>query len=143
VARFYETHDSILNSTEREAEHQIVSLEAIRMEVINSSDSKLKKMFRQEIKLIIEQATLEVDSANLPNWLLDGHFKYANLIANSDNVIEDQIPVSLVSARDAQLRPEGMNEDTRECISISIRGSLVTIQALGDPVFIQENALQD
>jgi len=87
VARFYETHDSILNSTEREAEHQIVSLEAIRMEVINSSDSKLKKMFRQEIKLIIEQATLEVDSANLPNWLLDGHFKYANLIANSDNVM--------------------------------------------------------
>lgn len=143
MARFYEIHDSILNGIERDSEHLIVRLRAIRTEVTNSNGSETMKMFRQEIKLVIEQGTFEVDSPNLPNWLLDGHFKYASLIADSEDLLEDLIPVSLVSARDVQLRLEGMNEDTQEYIAIAISGSLMTLHQLGDPAFIQENTLRD
>jgi hypothetical protein len=81
---------------------------------------------------------MEVDSSNLPKWLLNGSYKAAYQIANAEDIEKDSIPASLVRADEIELQLEGMNEDTHEYVTIKIRGKSMSIAFLGEPEFLQD-----
>jgi len=137
VPRIYEIHDSILHGIDREDAQVTVNLCAIRTE-FDESASVPGRAYRQEIKLTLKETTIEIDSGNLPNWLLNGHFRYSRCTATSADIVDDEIPVSLTRAADVNLRLEGMNEDTQEYITIQINARSMTLEVLGEPEFIQE-----
>jgi hypothetical protein len=137
MPKIYEIHDTILHSIDREDAQVVVRLRAIRTEFDESGDSS-SRCYRQEVKLLFKSAVMETDSQNLPNWLLDGSFACERCTADSADIVEGVFPASLTHATNVDVRLEGMNEDTQEYISIQIHAPIMTLEALGEPEFIQE-----
>jgi hypothetical protein len=138
MAAFFEIHDSILKGIAWNGAQLRLSLRAVRDEWTEEIGVGLGKTYYQEIRLEIESAQMEVDSPNLPIWLLSGSYKAANQIANAEDIDRDSIPVSLVRADEIELQLEGMNEDTQEYITIKTRGESMSIAFLGEPEFLQD-----
>lgn len=138
MAKIYEFHDSILHAIERHEERLLVKLRATRTEFDEPNLSGMSKLYCQEIKLILDDATIEVDSSTLPNWLLDGAFKAEESTADAEDRVGDEIPVSLRQASGVELRLEGMNEDTHEYITIKIKAASLSIESIGEPEFLLE-----
>jgi hypothetical protein len=137
MAAFFEIHDSVLKGISENGSRVSLHLRAIRDEWDGELGVGLGKTYTQEVNLNIENAQMEVDSPNLPNWLLNGSYEAGNQIANGEDIEEDCIPCSLVRADKIELQLEGMNEDTQEYITIKLRGESMSIEMLGEPEFLQ------
>jgi hypothetical protein len=138
MAAFFEIHDSILKGVAWNGTQLSLSLRAVRTEWAEELGVGLGKTYYQLIRVDIENAQMEVDSPNLPNWLLNGSYKAASQIANAEDIEEDSIPASLVQASGIELQLEGMNEDTHEYITIKARGRSMSVAFLGEPEFLQD-----
>jgi hypothetical protein len=138
MAAFFEIHDSQLRSISWNASQLCLTLHAVRDEWSERIGFGTGKTYYQDIELLIQDAKMEVDSPNLPNWLLNGSYKAANQIADAEDIEEDCIPCSLERADDIELQFEGMNEDTQEYIIIKIQGKSMSIAFGGDPQFLQD-----
>lgn len=137
MTRFYEFHDSILKGIQQIDGDLCVSLRAIRTEWEDQDHEIGEKVYSQEIRLLLHKATMELDSENLPNWLLDGSYQaMATSVSNEKDIQVDLIPVSLVRGDHVQLRMEGMNEDTEEYISLLIKAESMKLEFVGEPELI-------
>lgn len=138
MAEFYEFHDSILNKVEWNQQRLVLHLSALRTVWPQSPGEGEASIFRQEIQIMIEDASMEVDSDNVPNWLLDGSFQAGSQEAEAEDTYYDLIPASLSRADNVQLRLEGMNEDTHEYIVMQICGKSMSIAPLGGAEFMRK-----
>ena len=137
MPRIYEIHDTILHGIDRGDAQLVVNLCAIRTEFDESGGSP-SRLHKQEVRLTFRDAVMETDSQNLPNWLLNGSFACESCTADSADIVDGEIPVSLARATNVDVRLEGMNEETQEYISIQINAPIMTLEAFGEPEFIQE-----
>jgi hypothetical protein len=138
MAAFFEIHDSVLKGIGWNGTQLSLNLRAVRDEWAEELGVGLGKTYYQEVRLEIDSAQMEVDSSNLPKWLLNGSYKAAYQIANAEDIEKDSIPASLVRADEIELQLEGMNEDTHEYVTIKIRGKSMSIAFLGEPEFLQD-----
>lgn len=138
MAAFFEIHDSILNGIAWNETRLSLNLRAVRLEWTEALGVGLGKTYYQEVRLDIDSAQMEVDSPNLPNWLLSGSYTAVKQIAHEEDIEKDLIPASLVRAEEIDLQLEGMNEDTHEYITIKTRGKSMSIVLLGEPEFLQD-----
>lgn len=130
---FYAIRDSILQSIEQDAARIIVNLRAIRNDV-QEGQTVPSSLLRQDIRLIFDNAQMEIDSANLPTWLMEGSFRCDSLDAGqSGSPAGSAIPASLCSATRAHLVLSGLLEDSGEYITIDIRSDSLTLEQLREP----------
>jgi hypothetical protein len=138
MQRFYEIHDSLLQSIEQDEERVTINLRALRSELERGGAELPSNLFRQEIRLILDGAELTVDSPNLPSWLMEGSFTADTLDADcADCTDENKIPVSLRSARGVELVLSGLHEGSGEFVTIRVRANSLTLEPLGEPQSLQ------
>jgi hypothetical protein len=133
MSKFYEIHDSLLESLEQEGERVSIRLRAVRTE-IDQKTLRPANYLRQEICLILDGAELSIDSSILPNWLLEGSFRCeASDADETDYMGKETIPASLSSARGVDLVLAGLHEGSGDFVTIRVRAKSLTIQSLGQP----------
>ncbi|MGD0729877.1 MAG: hypothetical protein ABR956_01340 [Terracidiphilus sp.] len=138
MAAFFEIHDTQLMGISWNSSQLSLRLHAVRNEWAEEIGVGTGKTYYQDIELLVEDAKMEVDSPNLPNWLLDGSYRAANQIANVEDIEKDCIPCSIERADEVELQLEGMNEDTQEYITIKIQGKSMSVAFAGEPRFLQD-----
>ena len=137
MRRFYEFHDSLLESIEQDGDRIFVQLRAVRSE-IREGEQRPSQYLRQEIRLVLEGAKLSVDAADLPSWLLEGEFRAEAVDADAnDTGVEGTLPVSLRSARGVELILAGLHEGSGDFVTVRVRADFLTLQPLGEPQFLQ------
>lgn len=137
MPKFYEIHDSLLESIEQDAEHVSIDLRAVRTEVEREGQPP-SNYLRQEIRLQMDGAELTVDSTNLPTWLLEGSLRVEFLDADpQDCGIKGTIPVSLRSARGVELVLSGLHEGSGDFVTLRVRANSLQLQPLGEPQAVQ------
>jgi hypothetical protein len=137
MPKFYEIHDSLLESLDQDAERVSMRIRAVRIE-IEKEGRPPSNYLRQEIRLVLDGAQLTVDSSNLPSWLLEGSFRCAASDAETaDCGAEGVIPASLRSARGVELLLSGLHEGSGDFVTIRVRADSLTLQPLGEPQSLQ------
>jgi len=133
MPKFYEIHDSLLESIEQDGERVAIRLRAVRREI--ASDGKTPSShLRQEIRLVLDGAEMTVDSSNLPSWLMEGTFRCESSDADeADSGAEGTFPVSLRSARGVELGMSGLHEGSGEFVTIRMQANSLTLEALAEP----------
>ena len=130
---FYVIRDSILQSIEQDAARITVNLRAIRNDLQEGQNAP-SNLLRQDIRLIFDNAQMEIDSSNLPTWLLEGSFRCDTLDAGQPGVPTGSfIPATLCSATGVHLVLSGLLEDSGEYITIDIRSDSLTLEQLREP----------
>jgi hypothetical protein len=136
MPKFYEIHDSLLESIEQDGERVSIRLRAVRAETKKGQSQS--NYLRQEIRLVLDGAQLTVDSPQLPSWLLEGSFRCEASDADpADCGPEGTIPVSLDSATGIELVLSGLYEGSGEFVTIGVQAKSLTIERLGDPQSLQ------
>ncbi len=138
MAAFFEIHDSQLKGISWNGSQLSLRFRAVRNEWTERIGVGTGKTYYQDIELLIQDAEMDLDSPNLPIWLLDGSYRAASQIAGAEDIEDGYIPASLVRADEAELQLEGMNEDTQEYIAVRARGGSMTLVFLGEPEFLQD-----
>lgn len=137
MPKYYEIHDSLLESLEQDEERVSIRLRAVRTE-IEKEGPPAPNYLRQEIHLVLNGAELTVDSSSLPSWLLEGKFHCeASDAEEADCGAEGAIPVSLRSAQGVQLVMAGLHEGSGDFVTIQVRAKTLTLQPLGEPQSLQ------
>lgn len=137
MPKFYDMHDSLLESIEQDGERVSINLRAVRSE-IEQGPKHLSNLFRQEIRLVFEGAELSVDAPNLPSWLLEGGFRCDTLDADqTDCAVVNTIPVSLRSAHGVELVLSGIHEGSGAFVTIRVKANSLTVAQLGEPEHLQ------
>ena len=137
MKKFYEIHDSLLESLEQDGERLLIRLRAVRTEIAKDGPPA-PNHFRQEIRLVLEGAELTIDSANLPSWLMEGSFKCdASDADKTDGGAEGTIPVSLSSAQGVELVLAGLHEGSGDFVAIRVRAKSLTLETLAEPQSLQ------
>lgn len=132
MAKFYEIHDSLLESIDQDAGQVAIRLRAVRTETENGKPPS--KYLRQEIRLVLDGAELSIDSSNLPTWLMEGSFNTDAMDADLEDCgISDTIPVSLRSASGVELVLSGLHEGSGDFVTIRVRANALRLEALGEP----------
>jgi hypothetical protein len=133
MQKFFEIHDSLLESLEQAGDRVSIRLRAVRTE-IDEKTPPSPNHFRQEIRLVLDGAQLSVDSTNLPSWLLEGTFRCTTSDAEkADCGAESTIPVSLHSAGGVELVLAGLHEGSGDFVTIRVRADSLTVEPLGEP----------
>jgi hypothetical protein len=137
MPKFYEIHDSLLESIEQDAERVSIRLRAVRTEIEN--DGQLPPNYlRQEIRLTLDGAELAVDSPHLPSWLIEGELRCDSTDADKpDFGAKGTIPVSLRSAHGVELVLSGLHEGSGDFVTIRVRANSLTLEPLGEPQSLQ------
>jgi hypothetical protein len=137
MPKFYEIHDSLLESLEQDAERISIRIRAVRTE-IEKEGQPPSNLLRQEIRLVLDGAQRTVDSPNLPSWLLEGSFNCVESDAEkADCGAKGTIPVSLRSARSVELVLSGLHEGSGDFVTIRARANSLTLEPLGEPQSFQ------
>lgn len=130
---FYAIRDSILVSIEQDAPHIAIHLRAIRNEA-EDGKAAAPSLLRQEIRLAFENAQMEIDSSNLPTFLLEGSFSCQALNTDQPAIAtENIIPADMHSATGVKLSLSGLLEDSGEYITINVRAESLKLEPLGAP----------
>jgi hypothetical protein len=133
VTSFYAIRDSILVSIEQDAPHVTIHLRAIRNDA-QDGKAAASGLLRQEIRLIFENAQMEIDSSNLPTWLLEGSFSCETLDTDQPGIsTENVIPANMHSATGVKVALSGLLEDSGEYITINVRSESLKLEPLGAP----------
>jgi hypothetical protein len=133
VSSVYAIRDSILESIEQDAARVTLNLRAIRNDAPDGK-SAAPNLLRQQIRLVFEGAQMEIDSSNLPTWLLEGSFRCDELGDGQPGVqVANAIPASLRSAAGVHLVLSGLLEDSGEYITIDLRSETLTLEPLRAP----------
>jgi hypothetical protein len=137
MQKYYEIHDSLLESLDQDAERVSIRLRAVRTEIAEDGPPT-PNHFRQEIRLVLEGAQLTIDSSNLPSWLLEGTFRCESSDAEkADFGAEGTIPASLDSAKNVELVLAGLHEGSGDFVTIRVRANSLLLQLLGEPQSLQ------
>ena len=138
MQKFYEIHDSLLESIEQDEARVCIKLRAVRSEIERGAELP-SNLARQEIRLVLDGAELSVDSPNLPSWLMEGSFRADTMDAAdcADCTDEDTIPVSLRSAKGVELVLSGLHEGSGDFVTVRVRASSLTLEPLGEPQALQ------
>jgi hypothetical protein len=137
MPKFYEIHDSLLESIEQDGERVSIRLRAVRAET-EKEGQRPSNYLRQEIRIVLDGAQLTIDSTHLPSWLLVGSFRCEASNADpADCGVEGAIPVSLGTATGVELVLSGLYEGSGEFVTISVEAKSLTIERLGDPQSLQ------
>jgi hypothetical protein len=137
MQKYYEIHDSLLESLEQEGDRVSIRLRVVRTEIENDGPPA-PNHFRQEIRLSLEGAQLTVDSSNLPSWLLEGTFRCETSDAEkADCGTEGTIPASLYSAQNVDLVLAGLHEGSGDFVTIRVKANSLVLDVLGEPQSLQ------
>ncbi|MDR3746831.1 MAG: hypothetical protein P4M04_01515 [Acidobacteriota bacterium] len=137
MQKFYEIHDSLLESLDQEGERVSIRLRAVLTETENAN-APAPNHFRQEIRLVLDGAQLTIDSPNLPSWLLEGAFRCETSDAEkTDGGAEETIPASLRSAKSVELVLAGLHEGSGDFVTISVKANSLALEQLGEPQSLQ------
>ena len=137
MQKYYEIHDSLLESIEQEGEHVAIRLRALRTE-IEQNGRLVPNHFRQEIRLVLDGATLTIDSSSLPSWLLEGVFRCESSDADGvDRDAEGTIPVSLRTAAGVELVLAGLHEGSGDFVTIRVKAKSLVLEQLAEPQSLQ------
>ncbi|MDE3201600.1 MAG: hypothetical protein KGN79_11850 [Acidobacteriota bacterium] len=130
---FYAIRDSILVAIEQDAPHVSIHLRAIRNEA-NDGKAAAPGLLRQEIRLAFENAEMEIDSSNLPTYLLEGSFSCESVDTDQPGIAtENVIPATIHSATGVKLSLSGLLEDSGEYITINVNSESLKLEPLGAP----------
>ena len=137
MLKYYEIHDSLLESLDQEGDRVSIRLRAVRTEIAKDGPPA-PNHFRQEIRLLLDGAQLTVDSTNLPSWLLEGKFLCETSDAEkADCAAEGTIPASLRSAQKVQLVLAGLHEGSGDFVTIRVQANSLTLEQLAEPQSLQ------
>lgn len=137
MPKYYEIHDSLLESLDQEGDRVSIRLRAVRTEIAKDGPPA-PNHFRQEIRLVLDGAQLTIDSPNLPSWLLEGKFHCETSDAEkSDCGKEANIPASLRSAQKVELVLAGLHEGSGDFVTIGVKANSLTLEKLGEPQSLQ------
>ncbi len=133
MSSFYAIRDSILVSVEQDAPRVTIHLRALRKDAPEGQAAP-SNLLRQEIRLVFENAQMEIDSSNLPTFLLEGSFRCDSVDTDEPGVsTKNVIPASIRSATGVQLELSGLLEDSGEYITINLRAESLKLEPLGAP----------
>jgi hypothetical protein len=137
MQKFYEIHDSLLESLDQQGDRVSIRLRAVRTE-IGKGGPTAPHHFRQEIRLVLDGAQLTIDSPNLPSWLLEGSFLCETSDAEkADCGAKGAIPGSLASAQNVELVLAGLHEGSGDFVTIHVKANSLALQQLGEPQSLQ------
>jgi hypothetical protein len=138
MQKCYEFKDSLLESLEQDADRVSINLRAVRSEIERTAAELPPTLFRQEIRLVLDGADMNVDSPNLPSWLMEGSFCADTLDGEpADCTEENTIPVSLRSAHGVELVLAGLHEGSGDFVTIRVRANSLTLKPMGEPETLQ------
>lgn len=136
MPKFYEIHDSLLESIEQDGDRVSIHLRAVRTEA--EPGQPPSSDLRQEILLVLAGAQMSIDSPELPSWLLEGGLQWEQSDADqADSGVKGTIPVSLRSARGVELVLSGLHEGSGDFVTIRIQATSMTLEPLGEPQTLQ------
>jgi hypothetical protein len=134
----YEFNDSLLESLDQDADRVTINLRAVRSEIERAAAELPPTLYRQEIRLVLDGADLNVDSPNLPTWLMEGSFTADTIDADcADCTFENTIPVSLRSAGGVELVLAGLHEGSGDFVTIRVKAKSLALKALAEPQSLQ------
>lgn len=137
MTEFYEFHDSTLAGIELRQGQAVLRIDAYRHTWPEGIGVGTGRGSYQPIELTIEDAVVESAFTSAPFCILDGYFKAAEMQAAQEDVVGNELPASLSSSSDVEIRIEGIEESTGEYKVMTIRGMSAAITHKGDARFVE------
>ena len=137
MAEFYEFHDSILTGIERQPGHLVIKLKAYRHSWPDGLGEGVGTGGYQPIEIAIEKGTVEPEIPPCPLWILDGSLTADGIQAAPDDLVDSEIPASLIGSGSVVIQVGGLNEEMQEYFSIVVRGKSARIIQKGTPEFAE------
>ena len=114
MAEFYEFHDSILERMENRDGKLVMCFDAYRHLQPEDLDEASWTGWKQKIEITIDDATVESGFLHFPVQIYDGSLKASQMVAHPEDIVGTDIPASLSSASDLEIKIFGQGDDGEE-----------------------------
>jgi hypothetical protein len=137
LAEFYEFHDSSLEAMERRGESLVLRFKAYLHQQPDEQDETTWTGWVQIIEITLDKAVVEEAFVSFPVQIYDGCLKAASIDARPEDIVGSEIPASLRSASDVEIRVSGQGLDSEEYREMVVRSASAKITDKGEARFVE------
>ena len=126
MTEFYEFHDSTLLDIKYFESRLVLVLDAYKHLRPQGLDNPGTGWW-QLIEIAVDEPAVEFGFSNFPVLLYSGRLGAAGLIAESEDIVGEEIPASLKGATQVEIHLDGCEESTNEYKEMKIKGRFAAI----------------
>jgi hypothetical protein len=138
MAEFYEFHDSILEGMENRDGKLVLRFNAYRHLRPDELDEDSWTGWTQKIEITVDDATVESEFIHFPVQIYDGSLTATRIVAHPEDICDTDIPASLSSTSDLEIKIFGQGDDGEEYKDMVVRGANAAITFKGEPKFVEK-----
>jgi hypothetical protein len=138
MAEFYEFHDSILEGMENRDGKLVLRFKAYRHLRPDELDEDSWTGWTQKIEITVDDAIVESEFVHFPVQIYDGSLTATRIVAHPEDICGAEIPASLSSTSDLEIKIFGQGDDGEEYKDMVVRGDTAAITFKGEPKFVEK-----